>query len=58
MKTEYFIDFFVCPNCKSPMVEKEKLICYQIRENPNFCKNCGKEIATALAEAVAMTRKD
>ena len=50
---KHFEEFFVCPNCKKPIVRKEAV---KYLEN-KYCGNCGIKIATVIEEAVANEEK-
>lgn len=50
---KHFEEFFVCPNCKKPIVRKEAVKYFENK----YCGNCGIKIATAIEEAVANKEK-
>ena len=45
-------EYVVCPNCGKPITQK-KDIQECINQGTKYCKNCGKEIASTLVEALA-----
>lgn len=47
--------FFTCPHCGRPIVKKEKIKEYAA-EGAKYCGQCGKEIASTLAEALAQEK--
>lgn len=47
---EHFESFFVCPNCKVPIVRKSDM---KYLKDENYCGKCGFKIATAIKEAMA-----
>lgn|GEM_PF-3050332 len=52
--SQYFEEFFICPHCREPLAskDKEKFRKY-VGRGPRCCYRCGKEIASALREALA-----
>jgi len=47
--SKYFKEFFVCPHCGKERISKEELF----HHGGTYCGRCGKNIASALAEALA-----
>lgn len=45
---------FICPNCGEMLCKEEELKEF----TDNFCTNCGKNIASAKAEAMALAVED
>lgn len=50
VQEEHYESFFVCPNCKVPIVRKSAM---KYLKNENYCGKCGFKIATAIKEAMA-----
>lgn len=52
--SNHFNEYFICPHCQSPQTPKNELK-ERIEAGERYCGACGKEIANALAVALAET---
>lgn len=57
MMGKYFQEAFTCPHCEHMIALKKDLAKYMDR-NPKYCRGCGKKIADALAEALAIVKSE
>jgi len=54
-----FVEFFTCPECDSPIVNRERMKKERyFYVHSRYCTMCGKEIANAYKEALAQLKKD
>lgn len=51
-----FAKFFICPNCKSPLMRKSALKHGAVTTN-DYCGKCGTKIASAKKKALAKSKK-
>ena len=51
-----FAKFFICPNCKSPLMRKSALKRGAVTAN-DYCGKCGAKITSAQKKALAKAKK-